>query len=74
MYTHSVYTMMIDAEVKQWGNSYGIRIPKGLAEDLDIGLGDKVSLTVVKKAYRVEDFFGSWKGGKPFVREYDDRY
>jgi len=32
-------------KVQKWGNSLGVRIPRGLAEELGLGAGTEVSLT-----------------------------
>lgn len=31
--------------VQKWGNSLGVRIPRGLAEEVGLGAGTEVSLT-----------------------------
>ena len=32
-------------KVQKWGNSLGVRIPRGLADDVGLGAGTEVSLT-----------------------------
>jgi antitoxin MazE len=32
-------------KVQKWGNSLGVRIPRGLAEEVGLGAGAEVSLT-----------------------------
>jgi antitoxin MazE len=32
-------------KVQKWGNSLGVRIPRGLAEEVGLGAGTEVSLT-----------------------------
>jgi antitoxin MazE len=32
-------------KVQKWGNSLGVRIPRGIAEELGLGAGTQVSLT-----------------------------
>ena len=32
-------------KVQKWGNSLGVRIPRGLAEEVGLGVGTVVSLT-----------------------------
>lgn len=45
------YSLRIDAagvvqtKVQKWGNSLGVRIPRGLAEEVGLGAGTEVSLT-----------------------------
>ena len=35
-------------KLQKWGNSLGLRLPKKLAEDLEMGTGTEVDITVVK--------------------------
>lgn len=71
MYTHLVY-MLLDLEVKKWGNSYGLRLTKKAAKQLDINSGDVVNIDVVKKR-RTTEGFGMFKGAPSFEREDEDR-
>jgi hypothetical protein len=65
-----VYTMIeIRAELKQWGNSYGIRIPKSVAEKAGLKKGDVVSVPLKKETFAISDFFGICKGAESFERE-----
>ncbi len=32
--------------IQKWGNSLGLRIPRGLAEDADVGEGSSVDISV----------------------------
>lgn len=61
--------VIIEAELKQWGNSYGIRIPKSVAQKAGFEKGDKLRVPLEKKKYSVELMFGKWKGTAPFKRE-----
>jgi antitoxin MazE len=36
----------MQTKVQKWGNSLGVRIPRGLAEEVGLGAGTEVSLTV----------------------------
>lgn len=55
----------MQTRIQRWGNSLGLRIPRGLAEDAGVGAGAEVDLSirngelVVKPArrvkYRLED-------------------
>jgi antitoxin MazE len=36
----------MQTKVQKWGNSFGVRIPRGLAEEVGLGAGTEVSLTV----------------------------
>jgi len=35
----------MQTRVQKWGNSLGVRIPRGLADELGLGVGTEVSLT-----------------------------
>jgi len=35
----------MQTKVQKWGNSLGVRIPRGLAEEVGLGVGTEVSLT-----------------------------
>ncbi len=35
----------MQTKVQKWGNSHGVRIPRGLAEEVGLGAGTEVSLT-----------------------------
>jgi len=35
----------MQTKVQKWGNSLGVRIPRGLAEEMGLGAGTEVSLT-----------------------------
>jgi hypothetical protein len=71
VYTFRVY-MMIEAEVKQWGNSYGIRFSKKIAKQLKIEPGEKFWMEIKNDYYTVDRFFGICKGSRPFKRDPDD--
>ena len=63
---------MFDTELKEWGNSYGIRITKRQAEQLGLKKGDIVNIDLVKKD-PTADGFGIFKGAGSFERDpYDD--
>ena len=38
-------TGVVQTKVQKWGNSLGVRIPRGLAEEVGLGAGTEVSLT-----------------------------
>ncbi len=66
--------MIIEAEIKEWGNSYGIRIPKGLAKKAKLEKGDWLTLLIKKKEFGVGDGFGICRGAKPFKRDPADDF
>ena len=35
----------MQTKVQKWGNSLGLRIPRGLADEVGLGVGTEVSLT-----------------------------
>ena len=66
---------MLTAELKEWGNSYAIRISKKEAKVLGIAKGDMVVVDVKERKIRsINELFGSCKGSKPFVRDRNDRF
>ncbi|MFM7752878.1 MAG: AbrB/MazE/SpoVT family DNA-binding domain-containing protein, partial [Cyanobium sp.] len=36
---------IVQTRVQKWGNSLGVRIPRGLAEEVGVGAGKEVTLT-----------------------------
>jgi antitoxin component of MazEF toxin-antitoxin module len=56
----------IRAELKQWGNSYGIRIPKSVAEKAGLKKGDVVSVPLKKETFAISDFFWYLQRGRIF--------
>ncbi len=50
----------LKTEVKIWGNSFGVVIPKEVAIKEDIHEKDKITITITKKE-TLEDFFGKLK-------------
>ncbi len=59
---------IVDAKLQAWGNSYGVRIPKRLAEKAGLTKGDVLTLSLRKK-HDVQSMFGKYKGLGPFQRE-----
>lgn len=51
----------IDAEVKKWGNTLGIRVPAAVAHSEGIGPGDEVRVTIEKVVRPKPGFFGMAK-------------
>ena len=37
--------VIVQTRVQKWGNSLGVRIPRGLAEEVGLGAGTQVSLS-----------------------------
>ncbi len=59
------------AEVKKWGNSFGILIKSEVSKKLGLKNGEKVSVDIVpKKRFSA---FGILKTKKSFERDHDDR-
>jgi len=58
----------VQTKFQKWGNSLGVRIPRGLAEEVGLGAGTEVSLTAkdgelvlrpsVPSRLRLEDLLG----------------
>lgn len=56
--------VQVEAEVKEWGNSLGIILPRSLAAKENIKPGDKVKMTIVKNNNILKEAFGSLKNWK----------
>ncbi|MBR9700731.1 hypothetical protein GOV11_02600 [Candidatus Woesearchaeota archaeon] len=65
--------MAIDTQLKEWGNSYGIRISKKTAQKLNLKRGDSLSVDIVRKG-RTFTGFGICKNATAFRRDHDDRF
>lgn len=59
----------METEIKRWGNSKGIIIPNEFVDRMDLDIGDKVEVQIIKKDKL--NAFGIFKGAKPFKREED---
>lgn len=55
--------MGTEVEVKRWGSSLGIILPKGFAQKIGVNQGDKIAIDVVKVS-DFSDIFGSLKRKK----------
>lgn len=51
---------MIQAKIQKWGNSYAVRIPKPLADELGLTVGSQVRLEVQPKVIKL----GQLRSGK----------
>lgn len=51
----------IDVEIKKWGDSLAVIIPKGIAEKEKIHVKDTVHLSIVKE-HNLSDVYGILKG------------
>ena len=61
----------ITAEIKKWGNSFGLIIPKTIIKDLEINEHDVVDIEILRK--QKVSGFGIAKGAKPLgSRDKDD--
>ena len=60
-----------DVEVKRWGNSFGVIIPKEAAKKLKLEAGKELSLEITLKE-KISGF-GLAKGAKSFKRELEER-
>lgn len=59
-----------ELEIKEWGNSLGLIIPKDITREEGLQGGDKVRIEVHK--VRRLDGFGLFKGAPPFERDEED--
>ena len=53
-------TMAVEVQLKRWGNSVGVILPKGFVEEQHLKLNEKFLVEVVKEA-DLSDVFGSLK-------------
>ena len=61
----------INAEVKRWGNSLSVIIPRETVKKLHLVEGEEIGLEVFPK--RKASGFGIAKGAKSFERELEER-
>lgn len=61
-----MYNYMIEVEVnvKEWGNSLGVILPRNLAKKEKIKSGDKIKMIIVKEQTDLSDIFGMLKDSK----------
>ena len=45
------------AQIKLWGNSQGIRIPKGILDSVNIGVNDQVNIEVINDSIVISKIF-----------------
>jgi len=66
---------LFKAKVRRVGTSLGILIPKGIAEQDKIKVGQEIQVSFLKqrKIEEVLKLFGTAKGAKPFERDRTDR-
>lgn len=55
-------------ELKRWGNSLGVIIPKDTIDELGLSEHDFIDIDIVKK--EVVSGFGIAKGKAPFIRDH----
>lgn len=66
--------MEVRTTVRRWGNSFGVTIPKELAEEMHIHEDEEVIIEV-KKTFSIKEAFGSHKFKKStadIMREIDE--
>ena len=56
---------MLVCKTKKWGNSIGIRIPKKMAEELDIKEEQEIIVEIRKKENPLRELFGALKFDEP---------
>ena len=56
--------MAVEVEVKKWGNSIGVVLPKTLIDKEQIKENDKIIIQIVKKA-NISHLFGTLKRKMP---------
>jgi bifunctional DNA-binding transcriptional regulator/antitoxin component of YhaV-PrlF toxin-antitoxin module len=55
---------MINIKTKQWGNSLGVIIPKEVVHELNLSVGDELSVDIVKKVNVLKELWGALDWGK----------
>lgn len=55
-------------ELKRWGNSLGVIIPKDKIDELGLSEHDFIDIDIIKK--EIISGFGIAKGKSPFIREH----
>ena len=63
--------MAIEVEMKKWGNSMGVIIPKELIDKKNLKENDRITIEIVKKA-DVSDVFGNVKKRKMSGQNFKD--
>jgi antitoxin component of MazEF toxin-antitoxin module len=58
---------MVEVEVREWGNSFGVILPKEKLKKLGVRKGDRIEIEIMLKKRR--DGFGIARGAKPFEEE-----
>ena len=65
---------MFRAKIRNVGTSMGLLIPKDVAREMRIRVGEEVNVGILKKDKElIKRMFGSAKGAKPFEREHIER-
>jgi len=59
-----------ELEIKEWGNSLGLIIPKDITKEESLQEGDRVRIEVHK--LKRLDGFGLFRGANPFERDEED--
>ena len=49
--------MVAEEEIKKWGNSLGVILPKSLVEEMGLEVSQKIDIQVIKKG-NITDLFG----------------
>ena len=69
---------MFRARLRRVGNSLSVLVPKKAFEDLGVGEGDEVDVTLYRRRNDQLDWLrevaGTWPDLGPFQRERNDRY
>jgi hypothetical protein len=63
---------MIEVELKEWGNSYGVILPIEKLREMGVKKGDRLAIDIVKKE-RI-DGFGMCKGAGHLEHEKDHEF
>lgn len=79
LYTSYIYiTIMeaVEAQVREWGGSLGVVIPRLVAEKNQLKVGDKIEVLLLKKSNVLQETFGQlrhWKRStEQIMKEVDE--
>lgn len=61
----------VEVEVRRWGGSFGVILPKEISEKERISEGDRVIIEI-KKARKAKEFFGLLKNWKKPTQKIKD--
>ena len=64
--------MKAESQVREWGRSLGVVIPKDVVSQEHIKAGDKITLLILKKPNPIKEIFGTFKFKKSTQKILDE--